>query len=63
MRELTRSRVDQNLYVSAVRQRVEELERMFEADRRDPALDRDAGWDSETLRAEVRTQGLAPDRE
>jgi voltage-gated potassium channel Kch len=42
MRELTGRRADRSVYVSAARQRLEDLERMFEADRAEPELDRDA---------------------
>jgi monovalent cation:proton antiporter-2 (CPA2) family protein len=54
VRELTGRRADRNVYVSAARQRIEDLERMFEADRTEPALDRDSGWDAESLRDEFR---------
>jgi hypothetical protein len=47
------------MYVSAARQRIEDLERMFEADRAEPALDRDAGWDAESLREEARSGRVA----
>jgi len=57
MRELTDRRSDRAVYVSAVRQRIEDLERMFEADRAEPELDRDAGWDAESLREEARGGG------
>jgi len=53
MRALTGSRGDRGVYVSAARQRIEDLERMFEADRAEPGLDRDAGWDAESLREEA----------
>jgi len=55
MRELTGRRRDGSSYVSAARQRIEDLERMFEADRAEPALDRDSGWDAESLREEARS--------
>jgi len=54
LRELTARRKDGHVYVSAVRQRIEDLERMFEADRAEPALDRDAGWDADSIREEAR---------
>jgi CPA2 family monovalent cation:H+ antiporter-2/glutathione-regulated potassium-efflux system protein KefB len=54
VRELTGRRADRSVYVSAARQRIEDLERMFEADRAEPALDRDSGWDAESLREEFR---------
>ena len=54
VRELTGRRSDRGLYVSAARQRIEDLERMFEADRAETGLDRDEGWDAESLRDEFR---------
>ena len=54
VRELTARRADRSVYVNAARQRIEDLERMFEADRAEPALDRDSGWDAESLRDEYR---------
>jgi CPA2 family monovalent cation:H+ antiporter-2 len=54
VRELTGRRADRSVYVSAARQRIEDLERMFEADRTESALDRDSGWDAESLRDEFR---------
>jgi monovalent cation:H+ antiporter-2, CPA2 family len=54
VRELTSRRSDRGLYVSAARQRIEDLERMFEADRAETGLDRDEGWDAESLRDEFR---------
>jgi CPA2 family monovalent cation:H+ antiporter-2 len=44
-------------YVNLARQRIEALERMFEADRAEPALDRDEGWDAESLREEAARSG------
>ncbi|HMO58985.1 MAG TPA: monovalent cation:proton antiporter-2 (CPA2) family protein [Roseiflexaceae bacterium] len=41
-------------YMSAVRQRIEDLERIMHADRVIPDPARDSGWDPETLRNEVR---------
>jgi CPA2 family monovalent cation:H+ antiporter-2/glutathione-regulated potassium-efflux system protein KefB len=57
LRELTAARRDGTRYISATRQRVEDLERMFEADRAEPSLERDAGWDPESLRDEARGSG------
>jgi monovalent cation:proton antiporter-2 (CPA2) family protein len=59
LRKLTDRRADRAMYVSAVRQRIQDLERMFEADRADPAFERDAGWDAESLREEARAAGPA----
>jgi voltage-gated potassium channel Kch len=52
MRELTERRADNAVYVNLARQRIQALERMFEADRAEPSLDRDEGWDAESLREE-----------
>ena len=55
LRDLTaRRRAGGATYLSAIRQRIEELERIMLADRAEPDLNRDAGWDPETLRDEVR---------
>lgn len=51
LRQLTGRRREAG-YLSAVRQRIEELEQMLKADREDPGLSRDAGWDAESLREE-----------
>jgi monovalent cation:H+ antiporter-2, CPA2 family len=51
LRELTRQRRETG-YFSAVRQRIEELEALLEADRAEPDLARDEGWDAEALRRE-----------
>ncbi|MCG3192517.1 MAG: Glutathione-regulated potassium-efflux system protein KefC [Thermoanaerobaculia bacterium] len=51
LRELTAQRRDVG-YLSAVRRRIEDLERMLRADRDQPGLSRDAGWDAESLREE-----------
>ncbi len=58
--ELTQTRRDATRYVSATRQRIEDLERLFEADRAEPSLDRDGGWDAESLRDEARSGSFAP---
>ncbi len=51
LRELTAGRKDA-AYLSAVRRRIEELEKLLRADREDPGLGRDSGWDAESLREE-----------
>jgi hypothetical protein len=43
---------DQSVYLTAARQRIEDLEALLAGDLEDPDLDRDAGWDSEALREE-----------
>jgi len=60
LRELTSHRKDGQGYLSAVRHRIQDLERLFDLDRTEPALDRDAGWDADTLREEFR-DGPTPD--
>jgi voltage-gated potassium channel Kch len=54
MRELTERRADNAVYVNLARQRIVALEQMFEADRSEPSLERDSGWDAESLREEFR---------
>jgi monovalent cation:proton antiporter-2 (CPA2) family protein len=44
----------QSVYITEARRRIENLERMLLADLEDPDLDRDAGWDPDTLRTEAR---------
>jgi hypothetical protein len=51
LRELTTKRREAG-YLGAMRRRIEELERMFQADLGEPDLSRDAGWDAESLRAD-----------
>jgi voltage-gated potassium channel Kch len=59
LRDLTADRGDTALYISLARQRIEELERMLKADLAAPPLDRDAGWDAESLREEARAGSVA----
>jgi voltage-gated potassium channel Kch len=51
LRELTAERKDAG-YLSAVRRRIEELEKLLEADRQDASVSRDSGWDADSLREE-----------
>lgn len=53
--DATRYDDDMNVYLSEARRRIENLERIMRADREEPGLDRDAVWDAESLREEVRT--------
>jgi CPA2 family monovalent cation:H+ antiporter-2/glutathione-regulated potassium-efflux system protein KefB len=48
---------DRAVYLSEARRRIEELEQLLLADLEDPAVDRDAGWDPESLRAEYGGSG------
>ena len=45
---------DPDEYVIAAKNYIEELEIILQEDMKDPALERDAGWDVESLREEVR---------
>ena len=62
LRELTEQRKDRTRYLKATRQRIEDLERLLQADLNDQGLERDLGWDAESLRAEFadRSPGSAP---
>ena len=53
LRELTDARSDRAVYISAARQRIEDLERLLLADLRAVDRDRDTGWDAESLREEA----------
>jgi voltage-gated potassium channel Kch len=57
LRELTGRRKSAG-YANLARQRIEALERMFEADRAESALDRDTGWDAESLREQARSDQI-----
>ena len=55
LRELTESRRgERSTYLSDARRRIEDLERLLLADLADVDLERDAGWDPESLREEFR---------
>jgi len=54
VRELTESREDRSRYLGAARRRIADLEQMLLADLEGVELNRDAGWDPESLREEVR---------
>jgi monovalent cation:proton antiporter-2 (CPA2) family protein len=60
VRQMRAFRQDHARYVDVARERIADLERFFEADRRE-VLDRDAGWDSDTLREDARRGTMAPD--
>jgi monovalent cation:H+ antiporter-2, CPA2 family len=53
LRELTERREDRAVYLSAARQRIQDLEAILHADLEDLSVERDAGWDIDTLRDEV----------
>jgi monovalent cation:proton antiporter-2 (CPA2) family protein len=51
--ELLEVRKDQTLFISAARKRIADLEALLRTDIEDRGLERDSGWDTETLRAEM----------
>jgi voltage-gated potassium channel Kch len=58
LRELSAMRGDKKEYLSAARQYIAELEELIQSDDADPELERDAGWDIDSLRDEVNKAGL-----
>ena len=53
LRELALIHKDKKDYLNAAKQYIAELEEIIQADKAEPDLERDAGWDAETLREEV----------
>ncbi len=53
LRELSLMHKDKKEYLSAARQYIAELEELIQSDDTDPELERDAGWDIDSLREEV----------
>jgi CPA2 family monovalent cation:H+ antiporter-2 len=56
MRMLTINREDRTWYINTARSRIEDLEALLQADLAGGAVDRDAGWDAESLREDVLTR-------
>ncbi len=54
VRELAARRGDEKEYLSAARERIADLERLMREDLEQRADNRDAGWDTESLREDVR---------
>ena len=53
LRELTERRgEDRTIYINAARQRIEDLEQRLQSDLKDEGMERDLGWDAESLREE-----------
>ncbi|MBT8400018.1 MAG: monovalent cation:proton antiporter-2 (CPA2) family protein [Rhodothermia bacterium] len=53
LKQLTEMRnEDQGVYINAARKRIQDLERLLQSDLEDEGLERDAGWDAESLREE-----------
>jgi monovalent cation:proton antiporter-2 (CPA2) family protein len=61
VRELAARRGDETEYVSAARERIADLERLMREDLGQRERSRDAGWDTESLREDLRRGGLAKD--
>jgi len=57
VRELGAMRDDRKAYFSAARERIQALEELLLSEVEGPAEDRDAGWDTESLREEYGTAG------
>jgi CPA2 family monovalent cation:H+ antiporter-2/glutathione-regulated potassium-efflux system protein KefB len=58
LRDLTGRSDDRAGYISMARERIEALEQQMQADRESTDLERDAGWDPETIREEVRKMAV-----
>jgi CPA2 family monovalent cation:H+ antiporter-2/glutathione-regulated potassium-efflux system protein KefB len=54
LRDLADKWADRNLYISAARERIAELEQLLKADDADALLDFDEEWDTESLREDAR---------
>jgi len=52
LRELARVHHDQSAYISQARQRIADLEEVLAGELHDADEERDAGWDTESLRRE-----------
>ncbi len=50
LQELRHVRADRSAFLQTARDRIADLERILQADLAEPDLDRDAGWDAESLR-------------
>jgi monovalent cation:proton antiporter-2 (CPA2) family protein len=48
---------NQEEYIVEARNYIEEIELIIQADRQDPSLEQDAGWDADSLREEARSAG------
>jgi len=53
LRDLAATWADRNLYISAARERIAELEQLIKADAADATLDFDEAWDSTSLREDA----------
>jgi hypothetical protein len=50
---------DQNQYILAAREKIEELEKIIRTERGDISLQEDGAWDEESLIAEMQDSGIA----
>ncbi|MCK7529149.1 MAG: hypothetical protein MZV64_72145 [Ignavibacteriales bacterium] len=55
LRDLAKLHKDRKEYLNAAREYIAELEEIIQADKAEPDLERDAGWDAESLREDVLT--------
>jgi voltage-gated potassium channel Kch len=55
LRDLAKLHKDRKEYLNAAREYIAELEEIIRADKAEPDLERDAGWDAESLREDVLT--------
>jgi len=55
LKHLAAIRGDRKQYINHAREKIMELEKFIEADIHDASLDRDAGWDVESLREEFKS--------
>lgn len=55
LRDLAKLHKDRKEYLNAAREYIAELEEIIQADKAEPDLERDAGWDAESLREDVVT--------
>jgi CPA2 family monovalent cation:H+ antiporter-2/glutathione-regulated potassium-efflux system protein KefB len=58
LRMLTEKRSDRTWYIDTARSRIEDLEQLLQDDLTGGAVDRDTGWDAESLRDEVLRRGF-----
>jgi voltage-gated potassium channel Kch len=56
--DLAGARQDRSRYLTVARQKIAELERLLQSDLDEKSIERDAGWDVESLREEVRSSSL-----
>jgi voltage-gated potassium channel Kch len=55
--EFAKVRKDEKAYLTDARERMDDLEELIKSDAKDIPLERDAGWNPETLRKEAQAKG------